>query len=110
MSEVGLGIIGAGNFTNRYEFGRSDGPTYAVRVADMNNDQLPDVVVGNVGQSNAVYFNQGNGRQFQEMRFGEQSSATYGLDVGDLDGDGFLDIVTANSGTRNGVFYNRIKR
>ena len=42
-----------------------------------------------------MYFNQGNSRQFQEMRFGEQSSATYGLDVGDLDGDGFLDIVTA---------------
>ena len=76
----------------------------------MNNDQSLDVVVGNVAQSNAVYFNDGTATAFQEMRFGNETGVTYGLDVGDLDGDGFRDIVTANSGSLNRIFYSRAKR
>ncbi len=87
----------SGGFETRVPFGRVDGQTYAIKIADMNNDQSLDVVVGNVAQSNAVFFSNATffsdqtGDAFSETRFGDATAATYGLDVGDLDGDGFDD-------------------
>ncbi len=73
----------------------------------MDNDSDVDLIVGNVAQQNAVFFNQGDGKSYSEVRFGDAANATYGVDTGDLDGDGFADIVVANSDARNNVFLNR---
>ncbi len=98
---------GNGGVHTATNFGREDGQTYALVVADMNNDGDLDLIVGNVAQENAVFFNQGDGKGYREVRFGDESHATYGLDTGDLNGDGFEDIVVANSGSQNLVFLNR---
>ena len=73
----------------------------------MNNDEFPDIVVGNAGQRNAVYLNLGDGISFIEQLFGSASEATYDLAVGDLDGDGYLDIAVANSDGQNPIHLNR---
>ena len=89
------------------EFGQLNGRTYSIAIGDMNNDRLPDIVVGNAGQPNAVYFNAGDGLSFREQSFGSASGITYNLAVGDLDEDGFLDIAVANSDGQNPIFLNR---
>lgn len=91
-------------------FGRANGNSYAIAIGDMNGDEKADVVVGNAGQQNAVFFKLESGTKFQEVRFGGASHATYGLAVGDLDGDGNNDIAVANSDEKNFVFLNRLKR
>ena len=72
----------------------------------MNNDDLLDIVIGNTGQQNAVFFNQGSGTTFREVRFGEASEVTYNLAVGDLNKDGYTDIAVANSGSENRIYIN----
>ncbi|MFL2943238.1 MAG: FG-GAP repeat protein, partial [Limisphaerales bacterium] len=39
-------------------FGQIAG-TYSVEVGDLNGDKFPDIVVGNSGAHNFIYFNQG---------------------------------------------------
>ena len=72
----------------------------------MNNDGHLEIIVANTGQQNAVFFNQGDGKSYQEVRFGEASEITYNLAVGDLNQNGFADIAVANSGSRNLVYLN----
>ena len=88
------------------DFGNPDGKTYALAVADMDNDGQLDIVVGNSAQSNVVYFNQGRAQDFREVRFGDPAHLTYNLAVGDLNRDGFADIAVANSDAQNRVFLN----
>ena len=72
----------------------------------MNNDGAIDIVVGNVSQANAVYFNEGDGSNFRSVNFGEASDGTYNLTTGDLNLDGYLDIAVANSGSKNKIYQN----
>jgi hypothetical protein len=66
-----------------------------------------DIVVGNAGMANAVFFNGGDGRTFTELRFGDNEHVTYGVAVGDTNGDGFPEIATANSDGPNIIYLNR---
>ena len=76
----------------------------------MDNDVHPDIVVGNVAQPNAVFFNHDDGRRFREVRFADPSQATYNLALGDLNQDGYIDIAVANSDAQNQVFLNRPRK
>ena len=66
--------------------------------------------MGNVAQQNAIFFNDGSGKKFKELRFGPETHRTYGVAVGDLNGDGYPEIITANSDGPNVVFVNRKAR
>ncbi len=74
---------GRGGVRETLNFGRADGQTYTLAIADMDNDNHPDILVGNTAQPNAVFFNQGDGKTFREVLFGDPSQRTYNLAVGD---------------------------
>ncbi|MBT7503746.1 MAG: VCBS repeat-containing protein, partial [Gemmatimonadales bacterium] len=65
-----------------------------------------DVVVGNVRERNAVYFNDGAGGVTEGQWLGEERDTSYGITAGDLNGDGFPEIGSANSGAVNRIFLN----
>lgn len=81
---------------------------------DLNNDELPDILVGNDATPNLLFVNQGNGR-FEEGAFlaglavsgqgGEQASM--GVDAADYDNDGLLDVFfTHFAGDYSTVYHN----
>ena len=77
---------------------------------DLDKDGDPDIVIGNVGMQNAVFFNDGSGKKFIEFRFGGFKDNTYGVAVADVNADGFPDIGVANSDGLNGIHINKAKR
>ena len=81
--------------------------TYSVALADMDQDGDMDIVAGNAGQRNAIYFNELKGTNYRRFSFGDATSRTYCLDVGDLNEDRYPDIITGNSGAHNFVYLNR---
>ena len=54
----------------------------------------------------AIFFNDGSGMEWTELRFGSPDHNTYGLAVGDLNGDGYPEIISANSDGPNVVYRN----
>ena len=88
-------------------FGRPNGQSFSVAIADLDRDGDQDIVIGNVGMQNAIFFNNGDGRRFTELRFGSEQGITYWLTTGDVDGDDYPDIGVANSDGLNGIYLNR---
>jgi hypothetical protein len=68
---------------------------YALRVADLNGDGLPDLVTGSSGPFVSVHLGVGIGT-FGPRQDYATSSRTHALAVVDLDGDGDLDLVATN--------------
>ena len=95
---------GAGGFGPRVATAFSYGSTTSfLRVADLNGDGFPDLVLGGSDHV-TVATNRGNG----DLRFDlvrRSHGATHGVAVGDLDGDGVAElVVTAFSGNHLRVF------
>ncbi|MCP4887729.1 MAG: VCBS repeat-containing protein, partial [Planctomycetaceae bacterium] len=66
----------------------------AVRIADLNGDGQPDVVVANGRhwpQQNYIFFNQGRAKFNLQRPLGKDLSTSYATEPADLDGDGDLD-------------------
>lgn len=98
---------GAGHFddTNAQIFGPDSDWTNSVALGDLDADGNLDIVVGNEGQQNMIYFNLGAGGSDQRP-FGPGADWTYDIVVQDLDGDSDLDIVVANRYEQNAVYLN----
>ena len=77
-----------------------------VRIAhgDLDNDGDDDLVVGNVGQSNEVFLNDGTGNFVSNQTL--SSINTESMTLGDIDGDGDLDLVEGMYAEGNKVWIN----
>jgi subtilisin-like proprotein convertase family protein len=89
-------------------FGPDNVNTASVAAGDMNGDGRLDLVVGNEGQPNVIYLNDGSGNFYagpvdcaaapaNVHCFGPATGATSSLVLGDMEGDGDLDIIAATS-------------
>lgn len=95
------------NFENFVQF-NSSGTLVNVKVADVNQDNKPDIVATLfLSSSVAVFINQtagtGNPPQFGAAQNLTTDLRPWGLDFGDMDGDGNIDIVVSTIGTDKSV-------
>ncbi|MBN1538183.1 MAG: VCBS repeat-containing protein [Anaerolineales bacterium] len=76
--------------------------TIAVVLGDVDRDGDLDLLVGNSGQANRLYLNNGTSTPFSAVSGSDISAdvlATRSMALGDVDGDGDPDLVTGNDGT-----------
>ena len=86
--------LGGKVFAKPVTYGVGVGP-YIVRAANVNHDDMPDLVVGNYdGQSVSILINRGDGTFAPEVRYA--TGWNLGVAVADLDHDGDNDIAVAN--------------
>ena len=76
----------------------------SVAVGLVNNDAFLDVVVGNQGTVNRVYFGDGNGVFPTSADIGSDTDDTADVLLADVDFDGDLDVVVANAGSVNRLY------
>lgn len=88
---------GDGTFTDGGNRITVTGTSNSVIVYDINNDNVPDILIGNNGQNN-VLINDGKGYFKDETseRFGSFIDVTQDLTLCDIDNDGDQDILVAN--------------
>jgi hypothetical protein len=73
-----------------------------IKVIDINNDNIPDIVVGNTYQTQSeLYFGLGEGKfeRVTESHFPAMDVSIGDLEIGDVNSDGYLDIALADWGT-----------
>ena len=84
-------------------------PTYGVAIGDVDGVNGPDIVVGNYGQVNKLYLNDGNGK-FNNLNVSalgtNDADNTYSIILGDVDGVNGPDIVVGNNNQFNKLYLN----
>lgn len=81
--------------------------TEAMALGDINGDEHPDIVAGNLGEINRLYLNNGTSDPFNGVsgsNLGSEADFTESLSLGDVDGDENLDIISGNT-TQQSVLY-----
>ncbi|WP_308367768.1 MULTISPECIES: VCBS repeat-containing protein [unclassified Microbulbifer] len=93
-----------GTYSPAERLGASQATPYAIAIADLDQNDRTDVIVGYVESRPTVYFNDGP-EAFTPIPFGEGEGVAYGFAVADLDEDGLLDIAMARSGANNMLYF-----
>jgi hypothetical protein len=76
--------------------------SYSIAVADMNNDGMLDIVIGNYNQKNQLLINSGDGTFSEDVEdLPGGALSTWSIAVADMNNDGMLDIVIGNSDQKN---------
>ena len=78
--------------------------------ADVNLDRWPDLIIGNYGQPNQLFMNQGHGvyeEVFGALTTNDDSTATNVIAIGDVNSDGFPDLVVGNFREHNTLLLNQ---
>ncbi|CAB5080406.1 hypothetical protein D3OALGB2SA_510, partial [Olavius algarvensis associated proteobacterium Delta 3] len=90
------------------EIGSESDPTTSLALGDLNDDGIPDLVVGNAqGTPNRVYLNDGTGIFVVAGDMDVNSASdTSALVLGDIDGDETLDVIVGRDGVENVYFRN----
>jgi len=84
-------------------------PTQEIAIGDLNDDGLPDVVVGGRMSNLKAYQNVGDfSFASQPLWESDEPGDVTGLELADMDNDGDLDLVAAFGSSKNGVFINRV--
>ena len=83
--------------------------TFSVALGDVDSDGDLDVAVGNGGNANRLYLNNGTSDPFAGVNGSDiagYGQFTYGIALGDMDGDGDLDVVAGNAGDASQLYLN----
>ncbi len=75
-----------------------------VAIGDLNNDQWPDIVVGqDYSESDHLYINQQDGTFKESIKQSTNhiSNASMGNDIGDINNDGWLDFISLDMASNN---------
>ena len=96
---------GNGNFSFiAYDFPSSNGN--GVAIIDLNNDDYPDIIIGNTGQNHVYINNQDLTFTPDNSRWPTNTEGTQDLKLIDLDNDGDLDIVEGIDQGANNILIN----
>ena len=80
------------NFTELIEFGNAENETRSIDLGDFNKDGFLDIITGNLGSENIIYFSNKK-LAFDKIFTFKEKRMTASIKVTDLNQDGFLDIV-----------------
>ncbi|MCK4414644.1 MAG: CRTAC1 family protein [Candidatus Eisenbacteria sp.] len=101
LGGAGLVSLAAATFAEESQFGQ--GHTIPVAWGDYDNDGDLDLAVGEFGQQNSLYINQGDGSFVREELFG--TGSTFAVTWGDYDNDGDPDLAVANGNNETNTLY-----
>jgi len=98
---------GAGHFAFEVSIDVSPGEVYGGRVADLDNDGLPDIVVNGHGYTYPanILWNTGEGGFLVEDIF--PNGISKDVDVGDFDNDGDFDLLWSNNALASAIYSNQ---
>ena len=84
----------------------SDRDTRAVAISDINQDKIPDIVLGVVGKPNMILLGSPEGEYRLGAQWGNEKGRTFAIAIADLNKDGLPDIVEGNDEQVNNVYFN----
>merc|ERR1712038_1516000 len=75
--------------------------TRSIASADINDDGMIDILVGNRDQNNQLLLNDGDGSYAEAIDLPGGAMATFSIAAADVNGDGMVDLLIGNNNQNN---------